>query len=67
MTEGQYNRITGRKTYKTITVRTFTKHGVEFARVAAVNPKGILTIEFWSRKVSELSDKAFKRQTVVTA
>ena len=66
MTEGQKTRLMGRKTFQAISIRSFEKNGMEIVRVASMGKVG-LVIEFWTRKVSELSDKAFKRQTVVNA
>lgn len=64
MTRGQRNRFEGRKTFQTISIRSLEKNGTELVRVVAVN-KGKRFIEFWSRKASEFSDKAFKKQSVV--
>ena len=67
MTRGQRNRFENRKTFQTVGIRSFTKGDTELVRVVAIDNKtGKLNIEFWTRKITQLADKAFKRQTVVT-
>ena len=63
MTNEQRARFTGRKTFRTISISSRIQGGRELTRVVSVNTKtNVLSIEFWTRKLTELSPKAFKRQ-----
>ncbi len=64
MTREQRNRIENRTSVTTLTVRSFQKNDTELVRVVTVDKKKNVNIEFWVRKVTQLADKAFKRQTV---